>query len=83
MCTAYQATSEDVQLVLESHADRIAAQSRSLDELAEQLFDGLDCYAIERAALKGGTDLEEQTAAADAEILRQLVEGGHIRETAA
>lgn len=83
MCTAYQVTAEDVQFVLEAHRYNLTTRDIPLDHLAEQLFDELDGYAIERAALTGCTDLENQTRSANAEILRQLIASGHILESAA
>ena len=63
---AWETTVEDVENVLKSVGEDIA--------LAPEYFNQLDCEAIARAALDSGTEIEEQTAGAYAEIKRQIEE---------
>jgi hypothetical protein len=57
---AFEVTPEDVQQVMNCS-----------EEEAEKLFDRLDLYAVEKAALYGN-DIEEQTQYAYTEIKQQL-----------
>jgi uncharacterized NAD(P)/FAD-binding protein YdhS len=76
---AYQHTADDVENVLRDHATRVVnTEGKPLDVLAEELVEELDDGAIEKAALRGGVDLDDQTTAANEEILRQLIERGLI-----
>ena len=75
---AFGISEEDVENVLRRHASRlrlVTAPSGTLGytAVAEKLFDAIDQSAVERAALKGGVELEEQTDATYDEIERQLV----------
>ena len=63
---AWETTVEDVENVLKGVGEDIA--------LAPGYFDQLDHKSIARAALDSGTEMEEQTAGAYAEILRQIKE---------
>ena len=71
---AYQATEEDVANVLNSNA-LANPGGKSIEQLAAEVFPGLDFGLIEEAALYGD-DLESQTDYANDEITRQLVEKG-------
>jgi len=63
---AFEVTSDDVRAVVGCD-----------DETAEELFRVLELAAIEKAALYG-SDMDEQTRYAYAEIKRQLKESGKI-----
>jgi hypothetical protein len=77
---AYGFSSDDVLIVLEQNACKVAdSGGKPFDVLAEELASELDGAAIEKAALRGGVDLDDQTAAANEEILRQLQESGVIK----
>ena len=61
---AWEITVEDVENVLKQLNEDIA--------LAPELVSELDYEAVARAALDSGTEMEEQTEGAYAEIKRQL-----------
>jgi hypothetical protein len=72
---------EDIESVLSKHWARVAnSDGKSFEDMAGDLFAHLDAGAIERAALKGGVDLDDQTEAAYEEIERQLVARGVLSE---
>ena len=48
------------------------------DEAVNNAFSDLDIDLVERQALDGGCDMEEQTSAAYAEIKLQLIEHGWL-----
>jgi len=75
---AFEVAADDVVHVLRRYSLRVAAsQGKSFDVLAEELLaDEIDAGAVERAALDSGTDIDEQTDGAHAEIKRQLEEAG-------
>lgn len=77
---AFQITEEDVENVLQQNLQRVRNPGGvAISELAERLLDReLDVPAIERAALRGGPDLDDQTDAADAEIKQQLIDRGFM-----
>jgi hypothetical protein len=78
---AFGISEEDVENVLSKHWARVAnSDGKSLENMAVDLFTHLDADAIERSALKGGVDLDDQTEAAYEEIERQLVERGVLGE---
>lgn len=54
------------------------AHGHDIEDAARELYGDLDHCAIERAALKAGVDIDEQTSAAHDEIERQLVTAGAI-----
>lgn len=64
MCTAFEITTDDVEIVL-----RRMGRTDDPDEI----FDQLDCGAIEKAALYGD-DMDEQTRYAYEEIETQIKE---------
>lgn len=79
MNTAFGITPDDVATVLSKNWARVGnARGMSFDALGELLLDGLDADLVEREALKGGVDLDDQTTAAHVEIERQLVESGFL-----
>lgn len=74
---AFGISEEDVENVLSTNWARVGnTGGKSFELMASDLFDGLDEGAIERAALDGGTDMDDQITAAYAEIERQLVVAG-------
>lgn len=74
--TAYEATAEDVEVVLSSNALAVVnTYGKSFESMAEELHGDLDFGLIEQAAL-AGDDLDEQTEYANDEIARQLREMG-------
>lgn len=82
---AFGISEEDVENVLRRHVARlrlVTAPPGALDytTVAEKLFGAIDQSAVERAALKGGVELEEQTDAAYDEIERQLVHQGVLEQ---
>ena len=78
---AFGINEEDIEKVLRKHWDRVAnTDGKSFEDMADELFTSIDAPAVERAALKGGVELEEQTDAAYAEIERQLVQQGVLEE---
>lgn len=73
---AYQATEEDVEIVLRKHSLAVAnTQGNSFESMANEVFGSLDLGLIEKAALMGN-DLDVQTEYANDEIARQLREAG-------
>lgn len=66
LLNGWQVSVEDVENVLKSVGEDIA--------LAPEYFIQLDCKSIARAALDSGTEMEEQTKGAYAEIKRQIEE---------
>ena len=76
-CTAFQITPEDIEQVLRDYSLHVInAKGQSFAALAEELNDEIDAERIERAALKAGIDLDEQTSGALEEIKQILVELG-------
>lgn len=76
-CTAFQITEEDIESVLHQYALRVAnSRGLSFAAMAEELLYEIDEQRVEKAALKAGTDLDTQTAAAMEEIHAILVEQG-------
>lgn len=68
---------EDIENVLSRHWARVAnTGGKSFGDIAAELFPLIDAGAVEKAALDGGTELDEQVEAAYADIERQLVERG-------
>jgi hypothetical protein len=78
---AFGISEEDVANVLRKNSARLTnVAGQSLDEMAGALLADIDGAAVERAALKGGVELEEQTEAAYEEIARQLVRQGVLEQ---
>lgn len=76
MSLAYQPTSEDVENVLRANSLAVAnSNGKSFEAMAEELFDNLNFFLIEKSALRGN-ELDQQTAYANEEIARQLRESG-------
>lgn len=76
---AFEITPQDVENVLRANCAKISdARGRNLATMAEDIFDNwaAELSQIEAVALNGGTELEDQTDAAYAEIHRILVEQG-------
>ena len=77
---AFEVTPDDVALILGRHwkqikAARLEADRKvglSIDETADMLFGLLDVELVAATALASSNDLDEQTAAALAEIERQF-----------
>lgn len=77
MTLAFEITPDDVAAVLSRHPLLIPnPNGLTSDELAHDLLDSLDLASVERAALRGGTALDDQVIAAHDEISRQLAEQG-------
>ena len=75
MHTAFEITPEDVEAVLHSYTHRVMnTQGLSYEALSEELINEIDHGRVEKAALKGGCDLDSQTQAAHDEIHAILVE---------
>lgn len=73
---AFEITSTDVETVLRSNSLAVAnTNGKSFASMAEELFEDLDFFLIEDAALSGG-NLDQQTTYAYEEIARQLREKG-------
>lgn len=70
MGMGFEITDMDVQTVMHWRLRMSPAQAS--DERASELFDALDCDAVEGAALMGD-DMDDQTEYAHQEIARQLV----------
>jgi len=83
LSAAFEVTEDDIATVLSQNADLVVNKgSKLFSEMAEQLHDNwlggvLDRIAL--AALDGGTDLDDQTTAAHAEIRTILVEEGVLK----
>lgn len=81
---AFEATDEDVFLVLRNNALQVAnTDGVPFETMAEQLiasFDFDDQLRVAQAALDGGCELEEQTVAAHAEIRAILLERGVLKK---
>jgi hypothetical protein len=76
-CTAFQITEKDVQNVLCNYSLRVTdTQGKSFATMASELIDEIDHDRTEKAALKSGCDLDEQTTGANDEIKKILVELG-------
>jgi hypothetical protein len=77
LAMAFGISADDVASVLEEYRLRIIdARGQSFGQMAEELVGELDHERIAQEALDAGCDMDEQTAAAHAEIKRQLVEQG-------
>ena len=80
---AFGISEEDVEIVLRANWARVGnTEGKSLELMASDLFAGLDDGAIEKAALDGGTEMDDQITAACAEIERQLVADGVLEPLA-
>lgn len=80
LAMAFEVTKDDVLAVLKRHAVRVNnSNGRSFSYMAEALFEDLDLDEVSVAALAGGNDLDEQTAAAHTEIAQQLVDQGVMK----
>ena len=74
---AFGISEDDVEVVLCKHWSRVAnSDGKPFEDMASDLYYMVDADAVERAALKSGTDISAQTYAAHEEIERQLVERG-------
>lgn len=74
---AFGFSEEDVENVLRANWTRVGnTGGKSFELMASDLFAGLDDGAIEKAVLNGGTEMDDQTTAAYAELERQLVVAG-------
>ena len=77
MSTAFEVTPEDVESVLHAYSLRVTdTQGKSFETMAGELIDEIDTGRVEKAALAGGVDLDDQTTAAHEEIKEILVELG-------
>lgn len=76
-CTAFQITEDDIESVLHDYSLRVTdTQGKSFATMAAELIGEIDHARVEKAALDSGCDLDEQTAGADKEIKKILVELG-------
>jgi hypothetical protein len=76
-CTAYQVSDEDIENVMQSYSLRVTdTQGKSFETMAAELINTIDCTRVEKAALRAGNDLDDQTQAANEEIKKILVELG-------
>lgn len=76
-CMAFQVTEDDIENVLQDYALRVSdTQGKSFETMAAELLGEIDCERVEKAALKAGTELDEQTSAAYQEIKTILTEIG-------
>jgi hypothetical protein len=74
--SAFQITEVDVETVLRRNSLAVAdSKGKSFESMAAEIYGDLDHDAIEAAALYG-SDMDEQTDYALAEIERQLRESG-------
>jgi hypothetical protein len=81
MMHAFGITEEDVETVLRANRDKIVdTQVTSFERIASSVFGGIDAGRVAVAALKGGTEIEEQTDAAHKEIQKILVEDGVLQD---
>lgn len=76
---AFGISEDDVEFVLRENWEKLDARGMSFSALAEQVFNGLDTDRVEKAALDSGTDMDEQTAGAHAEIAKILIEDGYLK----
>lgn len=80
MTTAFGISSDDIEDVLRNHSLHVAStDGRSFEDMAIELLADIDEARIERAALKAGCDMDEQTRAAHEEIHTILVEQGVLK----
>lgn len=68
---AFETTVDDVLVVCKHRLNRDITEDQ-----AEAILSSLDCDKIEREALDGGCDLDDQTASAYDEIVAQMNEKG-------
>lgn len=75
---AFRTTAEDVELVLRSNGLRVSSsEGKPFEILAEELLiDVINTDDVEIAALRSGTQMDEQVDGAHAEIFRQLTTAG-------
>jgi hypothetical protein len=66
MSFAWETTEEDIRIVLERMGEPTD------DETVDFVMCNIDCYKVEDAALRGGTDMLDQTKAAQCEIEEQI-----------
>lgn len=77
ICTAFQVTEDDIENVLEQYSMRVTdTKGKSFETMAAELVSEIDHARVEKAALKAGCDLEEQTQGALHEIKKILVDRG-------
>lgn len=77
--TAFQISEEDIENVLRDYSLRVTnAQGQSFETMASELINEIDHARVEKAALDGGDDIDDQTQAAYNEIHKNLVEQGVI-----
>lgn len=80
MNTAFQISEDDITTILRRESLRVAdTQGRSFDDMASDLFEEIDHDRIEKAALNSGTELDDQTDGAHAEIKVILAEMGVLK----
>lgn len=81
--TAFEVVSEDIVNVLYANKQLLKTSSfTSLDALGESIYQDwseLELNRIALVALDGGVDMDDQTAAAYAEIFTILVEKGVLK----
>lgn len=84
LSNAFEVSEDDIETVLSQNAAQVANTSgRSFEQMAVEIHDGWlgggELDRIAGAALDGGTEMDEQTDAAHAEIRSILVEQGVLK----
>jgi hypothetical protein len=76
-CTAFAISEDDIENVLHSYSLRVTnTKGKSFETMAAELIDEIDHARVEKVALNGGCDLDDQITAAYEEIKQCLVELG-------
>ena len=78
MGTAFGISEDDIAIVIEQNITRFTGDKARVDAAATELINEVDHERAERAALKGGTDMDDQTMAAYQDIAEQLETLGHF-----
>ena len=74
---AFGISEDDIENVLCDYSLRVTnTQGKSFKTMASELIGEIDHARVEKTALKGGCDMDAQTAAAHEEIKQCLVELG-------
>jgi hypothetical protein len=77
---AFGISEDDIETVLRQQWARVAnSDGKTFEQMASDLFNDIDHGAVEKAALNGGTEMDEQTTAAYEEIEKQLVARGALK----
>lgn len=77
MSYAFETTEQDIVTVLEANTGSVqGVAGRTYADMAQEIFADLNYGAVEKAALRAGTDMDDQIRGAQAEIKSQLIELG-------